>query len=92
MLEVSPVRAFSDNYIWLIRAPAGSGGAVVVDPGDARPVNVALDQHGLRLHAILVTHHHPDHVGGVAELAAAHGAQVFGPARETHAMRGRKTR
>jgi hydroxyacylglutathione hydrolase len=83
MLEVSPVRAFSDNYIWLIRAPAGSGGTVVVDPGDARPVNVALDQHGLKLHAILVTHHHPDHIGGVAELAATHGARVFGPARES---------
>jgi len=82
MLEVSPVRAFSDNYIWLIRAPGDSGGAVVVDPGDARPVNVALDQHGLKLHAILVTHHHPDHVGGVTELATAHGARVFGPARE----------
>jgi hydroxyacylglutathione hydrolase len=82
MLEVSPVRAFSDNYIWLIRTPADGNGAVVVDPGDARPVNVALDQHGLRLHAILVTHHHPDHVGGVAELAATHRARVFGPARE----------
>ena len=83
MLEVSPVRAFSDNYIWLIRTPADRLGAVVVDPGDARPVNVALNQHGLALHAILVTHHHPDHVGGVAELAAAHGAAVFGPARES---------
>jgi hydroxyacylglutathione hydrolase len=83
MLEVSPVRAFSDNYIWLIRTPQGRDGAVVVDPGDARPVNVALDRHGLRLHAILVTHHHPDHVGGVAELATAHGARVFGPARES---------
>jgi hydroxyacylglutathione hydrolase len=83
MLEVSPVRAFSDNYIWLIRTPQGRDGAVVVDPGDARPVNVALDQHGLKLHAILVTHHHPDHVGGVAELAATHAARVYGPARES---------
>jgi len=83
MLEVSPVRAFSDNYIWLIRTPQGRDGAVVVDPGDARPVNVALDQHGLKLRAILVTHHHPDHVGGVAELAATHAARVFGPARES---------
>jgi len=82
MLEVSPVRAFSDNYIWLIRTPADRGGAVVVDPGDARPVETALQQHELKLHAILVTHHHPDHVGGVAELAARHGATVFGPARE----------
>ena len=83
MLEVSPVRAFSDNYIWLIRTPAGRRGAVVVDPGDARPVETALEQQGLGLHAILVTHHHPDHVGGVAELAARHGVEVYGPARES---------
>ncbi|MFO1395152.1 MAG: hydroxyacylglutathione hydrolase [Steroidobacteraceae bacterium] len=82
MLEVSPVRAFSDNYIWLVHAPADPAGAVVVDPGDARPVNTFLEHHGLRLRAILVTHHHPDHVGGVAELANAHGASVYGPARE----------
>jgi hydroxyacylglutathione hydrolase len=82
MLEVSPVRAFSDNYLWLIRAPDDRRDAVVVDPGDARPVEAALEQHGLALKAILVTHHHPDHVGGVQALAARHGAGVFGPARE----------
>ena len=90
MLEVSPVRAFSDNYIWLIRTPAGRRGAVVVDPGDARPVETALEQHGLGLHAILVTHHHPDHVGGVAELAARHSAQVYGPARESMPCEARR--
>ena len=82
MLDVSPVRAFSDNYFWLIRTPGDPGGAAVVDPGDARPVEAALEQHGLKLRAILVTHHHLDHVGGVAELAARHGAEVYGPARE----------
>jgi hydroxyacylglutathione hydrolase len=82
MLQVSPVRAFSDNYIWLIRAPADPGAAVVVDPGDDRPVEQALQAQGLRLSAILVTHHHADHVGGVAALAARHDAPVFGPARE----------
>ena len=82
MLNVSPVRAFSDNYIWLIRAPADPAAAVVVDPGDDRPVEQALEQHGLQLRAILVTHHHADHVGGVGALAARHGARVFGPARE----------
>src|SRR5512139_3899211 len=82
MLNVSPVRAFSDNYIWLIRAPADPAAAVVVDPGDDRPVEQALEQHGLQLRAILVTHHHADHVGGVGALAARHRARVFGPARE----------
>jgi hydroxyacylglutathione hydrolase len=82
MLDVSPVRAFSDNYIWLIRAPADPARAVVVDPGDARPVDAALERLGVTLHAVLITHHHPDHVGGVRELAARHGATVFGPARE----------
>ncbi|HWJ04675.1 MAG TPA: hydroxyacylglutathione hydrolase [Steroidobacteraceae bacterium] len=82
MLQVSPVRAFSDNYIWLLRAPADPGAAVVVDPGDDRPVETALQRMGLELRAILVTHHHADHVGGVAALAAKHGASVHGPARE----------
>jgi hydroxyacylglutathione hydrolase len=82
MLDVSPVRAFSDNYLWLIRTPDDRGGALVVDPGDARPVEAALEQNRLALRGILVTHHHPDHVGGVQALAARHGAIVFGPARE----------
>jgi len=82
MLNVSPVRAFSDNYIWLIRAPADPAAAVVVDPGDDRPVEQALEKQGLQLRAILVTHHHADHVGGVQALAARHGAPVYGPARE----------
>jgi hydroxyacylglutathione hydrolase len=83
MLQVSPVRAFSDNYIWLIRAPRDPATVAVVDPGDARPVEAVLEQHGLALRAILVTHHHGDHVGGVRELAARHAAAVWGPARET---------
>lgn len=83
MLEVSPVRAFSDNYLWLLRTPGDPAGAVVVDPGDARPVEVALEKQGLQLRAILVTHHHPDHVGGVRALSERHSAEVFGPARES---------
>jgi hydroxyacylglutathione hydrolase len=55
----------------------------VVDPGDDRPVEQALAEEGLHLKAILVTHHHADHVGGVGALAAKHGAPVFAPARES---------
>jgi len=56
--------------------------ALVVDPGDAQPVLEALQQLGVQLEAILVTHHHLDHTGGVAALREATGAKVFGPARE----------
>ena len=56
--------------------------ALVVDPGDAQPVLEALQQLGLQLEAILVTHHHPDHIGGVDALRNATGARVFGPRRE----------
>jgi len=56
--------------------------ALVVDPGAAQPVLEALQRLDLQLEAILITHHHPDHVGGVSALRVATGAQVFGPARE----------
>jgi len=81
MLTVTPIPAFSDNYLWLAH-PDGSDRALVVDPGDARPVSEALETQGLTLDSILVTHHHADHTGGVAGLVAATGAQVFGPAGE----------
>jgi hydroxyacylglutathione hydrolase len=71
--------AFADNYIWMLHDGAR---AVVVDPGDAAPVQAALDEAALELAAILVTHHHPDHVGGVDGLRRACTARCYGPARE----------
>jgi hydroxyacylglutathione hydrolase len=82
MLDVRPIRAFQDNYIWMIRGAHDPRAVGVVDPGDAAPVLTALADEGLRLEAILATHHHADHVGGVAKLVAATGAGVFGPGRE----------
>ncbi|TXL63827.1 hydroxyacylglutathione hydrolase [Zeimonas arvi] len=78
---VVPIDAFSDNYLWLVRAPDGET-AVVVDPGDAAPVRRALAESGLRLVAILLTHHHADHAGGVAELVEQWSCPVYGPAGE----------
>ena len=83
MLQVTPVRAFSDNYIWLIHAPRDPDQVVAVDPGDAGPVEAVLAARGLRLAALLITHHHGDHVGGVTELLQRHPVPVFGPAGET---------
>lgn len=78
MLSFIPLPAFADNYIWLLPQPSG---ACVVDPGDAPPVLDYLAAHGQQLGAILVTHHHADHTGGVARLKAAFPhAVVHGPA------------
>lgn len=82
MLQVTPVRAFTDNYIWLIHAPHDATQVVAVDPGDAAPVERALAEHKLSLAGILITHHHGDHVGGVADLLRERAVPVFGPARE----------
>jgi hydroxyacylglutathione hydrolase len=71
--------AFSDNYIWMLH---DGQRAVVVDPGESAPVLRALDSHGLELAAILVTHHHADHVGGVDELRSRLQGPVYGPRRE----------
>ncbi len=82
MLRVTPIRAFSDNYIWLIHGPRSPGRVAIVDPGDSMPVMKYLDREGLGAAAILLTHHHPDHVGGVARLAGELELPVYGPASE----------
>jgi hydroxyacylglutathione hydrolase len=74
--RVVPIPAFTDNYIWCIRNQAS---ATVVDPGDADPVLDYLAKENLRLAAVLATHHHADHVGGIQALVEAHPAPVFAP-------------
>lgn len=78
-MDIVPLPAFRDNYIWLLRR---GDVAAVVDPGDARPVLDYLKREKLALRAILLTHHHADHTGGVEELMAHAGPPVFGPADE----------
>ncbi len=76
MAAIYPLRAFQDNYIWVIRQGQD---AAVVDPGDARPVLEHLKAERLKLCDILVTHHHGDHIGGLPELTAEFNVPVYGP-------------
>jgi hydroxyacylglutathione hydrolase len=79
-MHIEALHAFEDNYIWLLR---NGSSVVVIDPGDDGPVLRYLNDKRLRLTAILVTHHHGDHTGGIAGLLARHPVPVFGPAKET---------
>ncbi|WP_298447235.1 hydroxyacylglutathione hydrolase [uncultured Marinobacter sp.] len=80
MLTISAIPAFSDNYIWCI-ADTDTGKALIVDPGQAKPVQEHLAKQGLTLDTILVTHHHPDHVGGIKDLVQDNpDCRVTGPA------------
>jgi hydroxyacylglutathione hydrolase len=79
MLEIVPVKAFNDNYVWTLRNKTH---AAVVDPGEAQPVLDYLAREKLALVTILATHHHADHVGGIAELRRNFDVPVFGPRNE----------
>ena len=79
MMQVFAVPAFNDNYIWVL---ANGRYAAVVDPGDPAPVEAFLAAHSLSLSAILATHHHGDHVGGLVALKSHWKCATFGPASE----------
>jgi len=71
-LTLQPLPAFTDNYIWLLHDDTN---AVVVDPGAAKPVTAYLDAQTLQLAAVLITHHHADHIGGLSALLHSHGGR-----------------
>jgi hydroxyacylglutathione hydrolase len=90
MPSLRAVPALHDNYIWIL-ADAGSRTALLVDPGEAQPALEALDRDGLTLSAMLLTHHHADHIGGVAELATRFPeAAIFAPHDERIALAHRR--
>jgi len=80
-LHIIPIPAFEDNYIWLLHNKCD---AVVVDPGDATPVLAALKKHALNLTAILITHHHSDHIDGVEEILKQYVVPVYAPTYERY--------
>ncbi|MBT4804177.1 MAG: hydroxyacylglutathione hydrolase [Legionellales bacterium] len=79
-IKVTPIKALTDNYIWAIES---NNYLVVVDPGEAKPVIEYIKKHNLNLAAILVTHHHYDHTGGIAEILAFKETKVWGPVNES---------
>ena len=79
MLNIFPIPALKDNYIWTLH---DQHHAVVVDPGEAAPVLAYLDAHQLKLVAILCTHHHNDHSGGICQLVQVYNVPVYGPQHE----------
>jgi hydroxyacylglutathione hydrolase len=77
MLNIRPVPVFSDNYVWILERE-GSNRVAVVDPGDGAPVVADLDSRGLEVSAVLLTHHHHDHIGGLPDLIERSHPAVFG--------------
>jgi hydroxyacylglutathione hydrolase len=75
-IDIIPLPAFSDNYIWIIRY---ENKAIAIDPGDANPVLSYIAEHHITLTHIFITHHHPDHTGGVRSLVEQTGAMVYAP-------------
>lgn len=76
MFQIHAIPIFSDNYVWCLVDPDKN--AIVIDPGCGNSIIQYIETHKLKLKAILVTHHHPDHIGGVAALKAKYPLRVFG--------------
>ena len=77
MIQIEPIKAFNDNYIWLVQT---NEGVLVIDPGDSNPVIKYLTERNLNLDAILITHHHFDHTEIIEELVVKYSIKnIYGP-------------
>lgn len=87
MMKLMPLPALADNYIWMLH---NGTQALVIDPGDAQPVLESLQRERVQLQAIVVTHHHNDHIAGVDILRRATGARVLGSSTSTGLVDGQR--
>ena len=76
MINIEPIKAFNDNYIWLLTTNEGS---IVIDPGEADKTIEFLKKNDLELEGILITHHHFDHTGGIQDIVEFKNVDVYGP-------------
>ena len=76
MLSVKPIKAYQDNYIWLVSTNEGS---IVVDPGESKKILNLIDNNEIDLEGVLITHHHFDHTNGLSDLLNERGLEVYGP-------------
>ena len=87
MINIEPIKAFDDNYIWLMTTNEGS---IVVDPGENRNLQTIIEKTNIKLDAILVTHHHYDHTGGIKELLTKYpNLKVYGPNNNVDLIKSR---
>ena len=76
MLSVELIKAFSDNYIWLVSTNEGS---IVIDPGESKNIQKLIDEKSIDLKGVLITHHHYDHTNGLEDLLEKNSIDVYGP-------------
>jgi hydroxyacylglutathione hydrolase len=88
MLSVEPIKAFTDNYIWLVSTNEGS---IVIDPGESKNIQKLIDNKTIDLKGILITHHHYDHTNGLSELVKINELEVYGPVNNIDGINHRLT-
>lgn len=93
MFQVHQIPALKDNYFWLIQPDIRSSDCFIVDPGAFESIDDYLRAHNLKPKAILLTHHHHDHVDGAQELGSKYRLPIYGPMSDrmpqvTHYLKG----
>jgi hydroxyacylglutathione hydrolase len=87
MINIEPIKAFDDNYIWLMTTNEGS---IVIDPGECIGLLKTIEKKNIKLDAVLITHHHYDHTGGIEELLIKYpNLKVYGPNNNIDSIKSR---